>query len=73
MGGAPIRFAGGTANIDLVWRAAGDGQWMMERTRADVIEVVSKAVNEGSSWLFLASLDSFFDAGVVTLVRSLLI
>ena len=40
---------------------------------ADVIEVVSKVVNERSGRSFIASLDSFFDTGVVTLVRSLLI
>ena len=36
--------------------------------RADVVEVVSKVVNEGSGRSFLASLDSFLNAGVVTLV-----
>ena len=55
VGGAPIRFAGGTANMDLVWRAAravvDDGR----NARADVIEVVSKAVTEGSGRSFLAT------------------
>ena len=42
-------------------------------TRADAIEVVSKVVNEGGGRSFLASLDSFDNAGVVTFVCSLLI
>ena len=38
-----------------------------------VIEVVIEVVNEGGGRSFLASLGLFFNAGVVTLVCSLLI
>ena len=47
------------------------------KARADVIEVVIEfvieVVNVGSGRSFLASLDLFFNTGVVTLIRSLLI
>ena len=57
-------------------RVARDGRWTVDDGRnacTDVIKVVSKAVNEWSGRSFLASLDSFLNAGVLTLVRSLLI
>ena len=46
-------------------RRAVDGGCDGRNARADVIEVVSKVVNEGSGRSFLASLDSFFESGVV--------
>ena len=62
MGGAPIRFAGGSAKC-----GAGGGRWTVDDGRnahADVIEVVIEdvIVNERKGRLFLASLGSFFNA-----------
>ena len=73
--GAPIRFAGGSANMSLV---PGGGWWAVDDGRnahTDVIEVVIEVVNEGSgrSFFSLEFLSPFFNAGLVTLVRSLLV
>ena len=75
MGGAPIRFAGGSANMGLV-RAASGGRRAVDdgrNTHATVIEVVIEVVNEGKGRSFLASLGLSFNAWVVTLICSLLI
>ena len=65
VGGAPIRFAGDGEHGSRVARRAVDGGCDGRNARADVIAVVSKVVNEGSGRSFLASLDSFFESGVV--------
>ena len=60
----PLRRGDGEHGSRVARRAV-DGGCDGRNARADVIEVVSKVVNEGSGRSFLASLDSFFESGVV--------
>ena len=75
MGGAPIRFAGESANMYLVPAGVGGGRWAVDdgSGRKERSRRRYRGRNRGRERLFLASLGLYLNAGVVTLVRSSLI